>query len=234
MNFNTRASILVHDFIALIYPQNCPGCGKSLVKGEKVLCTICAYDLPFTNYYRDKLNPLARKLLGRIKLEGAYPYLFFYKSGIVQSILHHFKYGNQPEIGHQLGFWYGEELVNFLQPNWDLIVPVPLHPLREKRRGYNQSDYFASGLADASGIPWSKKAMVRMVKSETQTHKSKTERWENVRGIFSVAVPKQIEGKHILLVDDVITTGATLESCGTTLLESGAKTLSLASLALAR
>ncbi len=225
---------MLHDFIALIYPQNCPGCGKSLVKGEKILCTICRYNLPVTKYYQETQNPLYQKLMGRIKLEGAYPYLFFYKSGIVQSILHHFKYKNQPEIGHQLGIWFGEELVNNLSPSWDLIIPVPLHPLKEKRRGFNQSDYLASGLSEAVGVPWSKKVVVRRVKSETQTHKTKTERWENVRGIFSVTNTGEVKEKHILLVDDVITTGATLESCGTTLFEAGIKKLSIASIAVAR
>lgn len=172
---------------------------------------------------------------GRMSIENAFTYLYYYKKGVVQSILHQLKYNGQPEIGEKLGEWFANDLLEvFSPPPWDIIIPIPLHRSREKKRGYNQSAFFASGLSKTLGIPWSKKVVVRIKKSETQTRKSKLERWENVKDIFRVTSKNEIKEKHVLLVDDVVTTGATLESCGKKLLEMDAAKLSIATIAIAR
>ena len=224
----------IRDFIALIYPRNCAGCEQTLSKGEKILCTICKYELPKTGHFQNNQNPLIRKFYGRIKMEYAIAYLHFHKQGITQNILHHFKYQNQPEIGQELGEWFGIDLVEAGLVNiWDVVVPVPLHPTKEKRRGYNQSNFFALGIAAALNIPCSTTSVARIRRSETQTNKTREERWDNVEGIFKVINPEGIKDLHVLLVDDVVTTGATLESCGASILSGGAKKLSVATLAIA-
>ncbi len=221
------------DFFSLIYPKTCPGCSQTMVRGENGLCTVCKHELAITNYHLDPANPLSSKFYGRLPLERAFSFIFFHKGGVAQSVLHELKYNGNTEIGKLMGQWYGLELAKLDLPI-DLIVPVPLHKLKLKKRGYNQSDYFAWGLSDALGIPWQKDILIRHTQSETQTHKSKEERWKNVKDNFTVNHPKSIVGKHLLLVDDVITTGATIEACGNALLASGISKLSVGSLAMAK
>jgi len=223
----------IEDFFSLIYPKTCPGCSKSMVRGESGLCTICKHELSTTNYHLDPTNALATRFYGRLPLELVSAYIFFYKGGVAQSILHELKYNGNHEIGRLMGQWYGKELIS-VEINWDLIVPVPIHKTKRRKRGYNQSDYFAKGLSEMLGIPWSSEVLFRRVQSETQTHKTKEERWENVKDNFEVIRSDQIVGRHILLVDDVITTGSTIEACGQRLLDEGIKKLSVASLAVAR
>lgn len=176
-----------------------------------------------------------QKFYGRIKVEYALAYLHFHKEGITQQVLHNFKYRNQPEVGQKMGEWFGVHLLDSgITDTWDIILPIPLHKSKEKLRGYNQSNYFAEGLSNSLDISCSFDIIIRNRKSETQTHKSKQERWENVEGIFDIKNPQAIEGKHVLLIDDVVTTGATLESCGHTLLSAGANKLSFATLAIAQ
>ena len=175
-----------------------------------------------------------RKFYARIELSSAMAYLHFYKSGITQRILHNFKYNHQPEIGEKLGEWYGNDLIrDGIGTEWDIVIPIPLHASKEKLRGYNQSNYFARGLAKSLEKEYSLNSVIRNKKSETQTHKTRQQRWKNVEGIFKVVAPKKLRDKHVLLVDDVVTTGATLESCGNAILNSGARSLSLATLAIA-
>lgn len=209
------------------------GCGRSLGRGEDILCTICKYELPKTNLLK-QVNDFETKFHGRISVKSAFAFLHFHKKGMVQSILHNFKYRNQPEIGLTIGEWFGKDLVEAdLANEWDLVIPVPLHRSREKRRGYNQSNHLAQGLGVALDLPVALDAVIRKKRSESQTHKSRQERWENVEGIFEVRKPELVLGKHVVLVDDVVTTGATLESCGHALLEAGTRDLSFATLAIA-
>jgi len=225
----------IRDLVALIYPRNCAGCGQSLSKGEDLLCTICKYEMPKTRHHGNRQNAFIQKFYGRIKVEYALAYLHFHKQGITQQVLHNYKYQNQPEVGLKMGEWFGVDLLNSgIIDTWDIILPIPLHKSKEKRRGYNQSNYLAEGLSNSLDIPYSFDTVIRNRKSETQTHKSKQERWENVEGIFDIKDAQEIEGKHVLLVDDVVTTGATLESCGHTLLSAGAQKLSFATLAIAQ
>lgn len=225
---------LFADFLSLFYPNYCLGCHNSLLKGEDLLCTACLSDLPKTNFHEQEDNPILKRLAGRIPLEFASAYLTFRKNGIVQQLLHELKYGNKPEVGVRLGKLYGKDLAQSGQlATVDLIVPVPLHKARQRKRGYNQSAMFASGLSDALGIPWQESVSVRVHATTTQTRKSRKERWQNVTDAFSVSGNAEITNKHLLLVDDVITTGATLEACGMHLLENGCSKLSIACIAAA-
>jgi len=157
----------------------------------------------------------------------------FSKSGRVQHLLHQLKYRNHPEIGVTLGRVYGEKMKNEseLPTNVDLIIPIPLHPARKRKRGYNQSAKFAEGLSETLEIPFTDELLERRIKTETQTRKSRLNRWENISGVFGLKNPALLEGKKILLVDDVITTGSTLEACSQVLIDQGCPQLSIACIA---
>jgi ComF family protein len=221
---------LFSDFISLFYPNYCYGCKGALVKGEDTLCTRCLFDLPKTNYHKNSSNPLKERLAGRLNLDHALAFLKFRKEGIVQHLLHELKYNNRPEVGIRLGRQYGYELKQNNIDNFDLIVPVPLHESRKRKRGYNQSSKFAEGLSQSLGVLWDEHISLRKTSTATQTRKTKAERWNNVKDVFDVRGTTSIKNKHILLVDDVITTGATIEACGSHLLEQGC-TLSIACIA---
>ena len=223
---------IFQDFVSLIFPNHCLSCENSLVKGEHLVCTHCMLQMPQTNYHLDPTNPLKRRLSGRIKLEHVMALFRFSKNGRVQGILHALKYKNQPELAVMLGHVYGERMREAaLTRAFDLIIPVPLHASRLRRRGYNQSAKFAEGLSEKLEIPYSDDHMERKVSTETQTRKSKLNRWQNVDDVFMVNQKKEVQGKKILLVDDVITTGATLEACGSQLWNAGCSSLSIACIA---
>ncbi len=228
-----RSSYL-SDFIALIFPQLCQVCGTNLVTGEKLICTGCTYDLPYTNFHKQKDNVVARQLWGRIDVDMAYVLLYFYKGGKVQNMMHSFKYRNMPLIGNKLGSLAGTQLKD---SQWagkiDVIVPVPLHPKKLRLRGYNQSAQFAHGLAEQLKVPVELDNLIRLKHTDTQTKKSRFSRYENMKEVFVVAEPEKLEGKHILLVDDIITTGSTLEACGIELLKIPGLKLSVAAIAYA-
>ncbi len=225
---------LLVDFVSLLYPKYCFACNKGLVKGEETICTQCMIELPRTNYHFEPENALFKRLNGRIPLSFALAFFLFRKGGKVQHLLHTLKYSNHPEIGETLGEVYGEELqqANYGE-KFNIIVPVPLHASRKRKRGYNQSEEFAKGLSKSLRIPFSGDALERTVRTETQTRKTKLKRWQNVSEVFQLKDQEQILNKHVLLVDDVITTGATIEACAQVLLESGCSTISIASIAYA-
>lgn len=226
---------LVEDFLSMFYPPFCLGCAGPLMKGEETLCTHCLADLPKTHYHRRNDNPVLNRLAGRLPLRHGWAFLKFKKGGIVQHLLHQLKYNNCPEIGERLGKAYGRELAESqLIGEIDLIVPVPLHRTRLRKRGYNQSAWFAKGLSEALQVPWDETISIRTKATTTQTRKSRSERWENVRHVFAVSTRTSVERKRILLVDDVITTGATLEACGQHLLECGCASISVACIAEAQ
>jgi len=228
-------SELSDDFISLIYPHFCEGCLGPLVKGEDILCTACLSDLPRTNMHLDADNPLALKFRGRIPMLGAAVFLRFRKRGKVQRMLHALKYKNRPEVGYKLGLVYGSELANegFVTP-FDMILAVPLHPSRLRSRGYNQSDEWARGLSATAGIPFVTGVLKRVRNTRTQTTRTRLRRWENVRDVFEVTDADSVAGRRVLLVDDVATTGATLESCGRSLLEAGCAGVGVVCIAMAQ
>ena len=215
------------DFISLFYPHYCLGCTNSLVKGEDILCTYCIHQLPKTNYQITEENPVKNRFSGRLNVKYAAAYLKFRKTGIVQKLLHQLKYRHHPEVGIKLGQLMGFEQVKAVASDINLIVPVPLHASRERQRGYNQSAKLAEGISMATGIAWANGISVRTARTKTQTRMNRAERWENVKSVFNVKDRNALEGKHILLVDDVMTTGATLEACGQHLLANGCATLSI-------
>lgn len=221
-------------FSHLIYPELCLSCGTALNAGEKLICLECRFSLPKTDFHLIKDNPAEKIFWGRVPVQMAASYLHFEKKSGIQSILHHLKYRGKKEIGRMLGHWYGLDLKKSEIPRFDMIIPVPLHPSKFRSRGYNQSEWFGKGLSESLGIPVVTDNLVRIRKSESQTRKSRFNRWQNVSGIFAVQYPERLINRHILLVDDVITTGATLEACAQTILalNCGAK-ISMVTLAFA-
>jgi ComF family protein len=222
------------DFIALLFPQLCYACGNSLISSEDLICTDCLYNLPYTNFYHQPDNIVARQFWGKVKLEAAWSLLYFTKGGKVQQLIHHLKYKNTPQIGNKLGHIAAERLLR--SPGltrFDGIIPVPLHNSRLRKRGYNQSACFAEGLAQGLDTRAIINNLIRTKATETQTRKSRFERSANMREVFAVADAKGLTNKHILLVDDVVTTGSTLEACAQALLAVPGLRLSIATIAYA-
>ena len=223
------------DFLNLIYPKTCAACGYSLKKQEEIICLKCQYNLPKTNHHEEEENPIAKKFWGRVPLENAASFYYFGKKGRVQQLIHHLKYGGWPEVGLKIGQMYGVDLSKHERfQDIKLVLPIPLHPQKKAKRGYNQRDFFAEGLAKSMKIEWSADAVIRKVFTESQTKKDRFERWENVESIFGVAKPELLENKHILLVDDVITTGSTIEACANEILKVKNVRLSVVSIATAQ
>ena len=222
------------DFAGLLFPELCPACGESLMAGEDTICTDCRFTLPFTNFHLQPDNIVARQFWGKVELQGAYALYYFAKGGKVQNLMHHFKYKGMQQIGVLLGNMAGEQLVkSTVFSSVDMIIPVPLHKKRLKERGYNQSTCFANGLAQKLNALVDDDNLVRVKSTETQTHKSRFSRFENMLEVFKVINPERLIGKHVLLVDDVITTGSTLEACSLQLLKIEGLKLSIATIAYA-
>ena len=224
------------DFISLLYPQECLACQELLARGEKTICTDCRINLPYTNSHllTKTDSELLQRFYNKVPVKYAFAYLYFTRLGRVQKLLHALKYQGHEEVGQILGNWYGADLKesNYHQ-QFDLIVPVPLHLKKLKKRGYNQSDSFAKGLAQVLEVPWEATILARTADTSTQTKKTRLERWQNVGALFSIADPGTVYNKRVLLVDDVMTTGATLEACALVLLEAGAQEVSVAAIASA-
>ncbi|MDR2906699.1 MAG: ComF family protein [Bacteroidales bacterium] len=202
------------DLIDLLYPSQCVACGKTLYRNETLICLDCLLHLPKTQFENDRENAVCKLFWGRAEVEMATAFLFFTKAGKVQRLIHGLKYGGKSEVGVYLGRLFGKDLLK--SPYFrdiDLIVPVPLHSEKMKTRGYNQSERIAVGLSEAMGIPVDTTSFVRSRATETQTSKNRFSRWENVKEVFAVGDAEGLKNKHILLVDDVITTGATIEGC---------------------
>lgn len=224
----------IADFFDLVYPQACSACGEGLVKGEHVVCTTCLTDLPYLNTHIQPYEPLEMKFQGRLTIDFSLAYLKFIKGGKVQNLLHRLKYEGRGEVGIFLGRCFGDSLkkVGYAERT-DLIVPVPVHPSKLKKRGYNQAEMFAKGLSEGLGVPYESHILRRLKKSKSQTQKGKSERLTDIEGAFSVLQADKIVSKRILLVDDIITTGATVEVCTSVLKEAGCKSVGLAAIAVA-
>jgi len=226
---------VISDFTSLFFPEYCLGCSSGLFKGEEILCTRCLSNLPRTGYLSNEENPVKEKFIGRLPIKHGWAFLRFRKTGIVQHLLHQLKYNGHPEVGIRLGKLFGKEIKEHgYAAEFDTIIPLPLFASRQKNRGYNQSTKFAEGLSDSLGVPLNPSSCIRLKNTETQTRKTRVERWENVELAFSIKDTTAVENKRVLLVDDVITTGATLEACGRQILNSGCKELSIACIAEAQ
>lgn len=219
------------DFFNLFYPDLCSACGRALSTGEKHLCSVCLWRLPKTNFHLQEDNPVFRRFWGKTNVASASSFVFFDKGEKVQQILHSLKYQSNTELGIFLGELYGKDLkTSHVFSSCDAIVPVPLHPKKIRTRGYNQSDLIADGLSKAMGIPVHKKFLVRTVATSTQTRKSRYARFENVENVFQLNGEKT-NAKHFLLVDDIITTGSTLEACASCLNQIEGAKVSIATIA---
>lgn len=201
-------------FFHLIYPNTCQLCGHQLVTGEEHLCISCLLELPKTWFHKSSGNPVEQLFWGRARVDRASTYFFYQKGNASQELLYHLKYHNKKEIGYALGRNYGFDL---LTTDWvneaNYILPIPLHPKKQRMRGYNQSEWIAKGLSDTLKIPINTDLIYRQKFSSTQTRKNRYDRWQNVSSIFGVRNPEELINKTVIIVDDVITTGATIDAC---------------------
>ena len=224
-----------HSFWSLLFPRCCVVCGSPLSRGEECLCTCCNINLPRTGFHLRKDNPVECLFWGRIPgLKRASSFLFYRKGSDFRRILHLLKYGGYKELGEVMGRYMAAELSSggFFD-GVDMIIPVPLHRKKQKLRGFNQSEWIARGIASVTGIPLCAECMIREKNTETQTRKSTFERWENVEGIFRICDTVHFEGKHVLLVDDVLTTGATTVACASAFARVSGIRISVLTLAVA-
>ena len=227
-------SDFIDDFISLLFPRLCYACGNHLMRNESLICTECYVAIPRTNYHCIKDNPVEQLFWGRCMIEKAAAFSYYNKGSRIRKLIHNLKYNGIKEVGFELGRIYGLSLqASGFIDDIDLIIPVPLHPSKKKLRGFNQSEIISSGIADATGLSVDFDTLVRRAVSATQTKRSRYERWTNVEGIFQISEVASITGKHILLVDDVITTGSTIESCTIELLKLERVKVSVVALAFA-
>jgi ComF family protein len=208
------------DFISLLFPRLCYACGCHLLRNENLICTGCYISIPRTNYHLQPENPVAQLFWGRCMVEKAAAFSFYTRGSRVRNLIHKLKYSGIKEIGYELGRIYAVPLKSSgFTAGIDLIIPVPLHPSKKRIRGFNQSEYISEGISAVTGLAVDTVSLIRILQSSTQTSRTRYERWTNVEGIFRVADAGAIRGKHVLLVDDVITTGSTIESCVNELLK---------------
>tara|TARA_R110002167_G_scaffold13570_22_gene56294 strand:- start:960 stop:1673 length:714 start_codon:yes stop_codon:yes gene_type:complete len=229
-----KVSNILNDINNVLLPIVCFGCNAQLLRGEQLLCTVCRNDLPFTEYTLNVENPIDRIFYGRIAVNKASSFLFFRENSIVQQLIHHLKYKNQEQIGAFLGDWYGQLLAedNAMTGLIDYVVPVPLHKIKLKRRGYNQVGEFAKQLAYHLKAEYIGDALIKTANTKTQTKKGRLGRWHGDKSLYRVQDASRLENKRILLVDDVITTGATIEICGKALLQIPGVSLYVVSMAV--
>ena len=224
----------IQDFIALFYPDLCLICDNNMLKHEDCICTSCLYQTPKTDCFKKKENEVKKRFWGRVKLENAASLFIFNKEGNTQKLIHKLKY----EDGKNVGVFLGKQLAYAINEsdffnNINFIVPVPLHHKKQKLRGYNQSDYIAKGLSKILKIPINKKSLVRVENTDSQTRKKRFSRWENMMNSFALNNTDKLKNQHILLIDDVVTTGATLEACTHKLQEINGVKISIATIAMA-
>ncbi|MGS2741429.1 ComF family protein [Sinomicrobium sp. M5D2P17] len=224
---------IVSDIYNLLFPEMCPGCSVRLSPGERIICTACRHQLPVTEYHRTRENPVEKIFYGRVKIEFATAFLLFRKKGVTQQLIHHLKYKGHSEIGTFLGKWYGTCLLETdLSNKVDMVIPVPLHPKKQRKRGYNQVSAFAKCIAQALQVEYREDILVKTTNAKAQTFKTRLARWKESESIFDIRQGMPSVPCHILLVDDVITTGSTLERCTRTLQKHGNVKVSIATMAI--
>lgn len=204
-----------NDLINLFYPNNCLLCSHKLMEGEEQLCLSCLYDLPRTPFFADRETPLTEMFADKGSLKWATAWLFYLRNGGVQRMVHSFKYYGNKQLAYLLGRQVGLSLMAHRHPllEADFIVPVPLHRRKQRQRGYNQSEWIARGVSDVTAIPLHRTLLMRRMHTKTQTHRTDSERWLNVKGAFSTSQSDGVIGKQVLLIDDVITSGSTIRAC---------------------
>jgi len=218
----------------IFYPHLCAGCGTDILPNDNLLCAKCLMALPPTLYAQYAGNPIEKIFWGRLPIAAAHSEFYFAKESMIQHLVHQFKYKGNKEIGIYLGNIMGRTLLQSGRfADVQGLVPLPLYPDKERKRGYNQAAIICSGMSDAMNVPVYNNILIRRRFTETQTKKHRTERWENVEGSFDVVNEEKVKAKHLLLVDDVITTGATLEASGSRLLQVEGVKLSIATLTTA-
>lgn len=231
-SFLSNALIMLTSLFNLFYPELCIGCYKILVSDEKILCVNCRHDLPIIGSKNLKENKINANFYGIIPVKKVSSFLIFRKHGITQRLIHHLKYKNNQQIGAFLGSWFGKLLEkNQFFNGIDYIIPVPLHPKRFKKRGYNQVTLFGNELSNISGVSYLPNVLIRTTNTKTQTKRQRFERFENLKTLFRLTDEKILENKHVLLIDDVITTGATIQACCNELLKTKNITISIATMA---
>jgi ComF family protein len=225
---------LLDDLSSLLFPRLCFACGNHLVRNEELICTSCYLEIPRTGFHLYENNPVEQLFWGRCMITRAAAFSFYTRGSRIRKLIHNLKYRGIKEIGTELGRIYGSALKNsdFLA-GVDVIIPVPLHPAKKRLRGFNQCDFIANGIAEVTALPVDNYSLVRTSRSDTQTKRSRYDRWMNVEGIFSVENPEMLSGKHILIIDDVITTGSTIEACAGELLKIENVKVSVIALAVA-
>ncbi len=224
----------LEDFIGLLYPQLCVGCANHLYDGEDLLCTFCRGTLPYTYEYLYPNNKVEKLFWGKVAIDAAASFLYFNKGSKVQHILHQLKYKSRIEVGELMGKLFAHQIISESRfENIDVIIPVPLHPHKLKKRGYNQSDSFGQGLGNVLQVEFNNNILIRNINTETQTRKNRYERFENMESVFSIQFPERITGKNIILVDDVVTTGSTLCSCAEVMHQFKPSTIKIATIASA-
>lgn len=226
---------IADDFISLFLPRLCLACRSQLVRGEEVLCTDCLLAMARTDFHTRRDNMLEQAFWGRCMVERAAAFSVYNRGSRIRKLIHLLKYSGRQDIGRLLGRLYGSYLASggFME-GIEILIPVPLDPARERRRGYNQSRCIAEGIASYSSLPVRSDILVRTGKSGSQTSRGRYERWENVEGLFTVRRPGEIQGRHLMVVDDVITTGSTIEACVNALHDAGDVKVSVVALAVAQ
>ncbi|MBP6183078.1 ComF family protein [Flavobacterium sp.] len=226
---------MFESIINLFFPKVCFGCSSFLVTNENVICTVCRHDIPLTNHHLNPENDAFKKFYGRIPVLHTSALFYFHKKGIVQELIHNLKYKGHEEIGTILGEWYTEDLktIELLQ-SVDEIIPVPLHPKKLKERGYNQVTAFGKALSSGLNLVYNDSLLIRNVYSKTQSKKNLLGRTEGIETIFDVSFTEKDHHKHFLLIDDIITTGATLEACSYALLKIPGAKISVICMAMAQ
>jgi ComF family protein len=210
-------SKIINDINSILLPPVCFGCNAQLSGGEHLLCTVCRHDLPLTDYNFNEENPVDRIFFGRVPIQKAASFLLFSDIGMVKNLLHYLKYKNQETVGDFIGDWFGHQITQNGNLEIDFVIPVPLHPKKQKKRGYNQVTLFGKKLAQHLNSNFRDDVLIKTRNTRTQTKKSRLARWVNSQELFVVNNHSQLNNKNILLVDDVITTGATIEACATAL-----------------
>ena len=225
---------LFTDAMHLFFPHNCLGCGSDILSETNLLCLRCISNLPHTGYELHENNPIENIFRGRVILKAATSQFYFSKGHLVQQLIHQLKYKGNKNAGEWMGAVMGRSLLQSNRfSNMDYLIPLPLYANKEFKRGFNQAEIICNGMSTVMQVPVLTKNVIRQRHTETQTKKHRTERWENVEGSFAINNPTQLQGKNILLVDDVITTGATLEACAQCILQVTGIQVSLATVATA-